>query len=225
MQTGLRQTELDVLRMQLKSAIEAEKLSFSKLQRNKKQSAVISKFELEQYESDYLQKHNYVEQLKHNIAANTLPARQDQILAQQSVVQQAEKALEEQSWYLKQRTLYAPSKAIVFDILYRTGEWVPTGRPVLSLLPDDNIKIRFFINSKQLEKVKLSEEIYFYFTDNNQKFTAKISYISSVAEYTPPVIYSANRKEKLVFMIEAIPETTDWRQFHLGMPVTVRLPE
>lgn len=224
MQTGLRKTELDVLRMQLESALEAEKLAYSKLQRNKKQSAVISKFELEQFESDYLQKHTYVLQLKNNLTANALPSRQDQILAQQSAVQQAQKALEEQLWYLKQRTLSAPGKSVVSDILYHTGEWVPAGRPVLSLLPDDNIKIRFFVSSKQLARIKLSEKISF-FTSNNNLFSAEISYISSAAEYTPPVIYSNNRKEKLVFMIEAIPDSHNRQQFHPGMPVTVRLSE
>jgi HlyD family secretion protein len=53
--------------------------------------------------------------------------------------------------------------------------------------------------------------------------TAKVSFISRSAEFTPPVIYSLEERAKLVFLIEARPELPD--KFRVGQPVTVKLPK
>ncbi len=51
--------------------------------------------------------------------------------------------------------------------------------------------------------------------------TAKISFISKTAEFTPPVIYSLEERGKLVFLIEALPEQPE--KFRLGQPIDVVL--
>ena len=53
--------------------------------------------------------------------------------------------------------------------------------------------------------------------------TAKVTFIASSAEYTPPVIYSLDERAKLVFLIEARPEHPE--KFRVGQPVTVTLPD
>ena len=50
-----------------------------------------------------------------------------------------------------------------------------------------------------------------------------ISYISPQAEYTPPVIYSKDSREKLVVMVEAVPEAADAMRLKVGQPVDVAL--
>ena len=47
---------------------------------------------------------------------------------------------------------------------------------------------------------------------------ARITYVSSEAEYTPPVIYSNESRTKLVFMIEARPAAGDAPKLHPGQP-------
>jgi len=49
----------------------------------------------------------------------------------------------------------------------------------------------------------------------------KVTYISPQAEYTPPVIYSQQSREKLVFMIEARFEASVAAHLHPGQPVDV----
>jgi HlyD family secretion protein len=46
-------------------------------------------------------------------------------------------------------------------------------------------------------------------------------FISSTAEYTPPVIFSQNRRSKLVFRVEAKPDSA--ALLPVGLPVDVRL--
>jgi HlyD family secretion protein len=49
---------------------------------------------------------------------------------------------------------------------------------------------------------------------------ANISFISTQAEYTPPVLYGREARAKLVFLVEARPEGGN---LHPGQPVDVRL--
>ena len=53
---------------------------------------------------------------------------------------------------------------------------------------------------------------------------AHITYIAAQAEYTPPVIYSNDTREKLVYMIEARPAVPDAAKLNPGQPVQVSRP-
>jgi len=52
--------------------------------------------------------------------------------------------------------------------------------------------------------------------------TARISFVSPQAEYTPPVIYSNSARSKLVFMAEARPQGDAAALLKPGQPVDVR---
>jgi HlyD family secretion protein len=51
--------------------------------------------------------------------------------------------------------------------------------------------------------------------------SAKVSFISKTAEFTPPVIYSLEERAKLVFLIEALPAEPG--NLRVGQPVDVML--
>jgi HlyD family secretion protein len=51
--------------------------------------------------------------------------------------------------------------------------------------------------------------------------TAKVSFISKTAEFTPPVIYSLEERSKLVFLVEALP--VEPANMRVGQPVDVLL--
>jgi ABC-2 type transport system ATP-binding protein len=86
-------------------------------------------------------------------------------------------------------------------VYYHLGEFVAAGTPVLSFLPQENIKIRFFIPNTVLEQIKLHQVVKIKLKDRFVE--AKVTFISQKAEFTPPVIYSIESREKLVFMVEA----------------------
>ncbi len=108
----------------------------------------------------------------------------------------------------------------VQQVYYRPGEMVPAGRPVVSILPPGNLKIRFFAPQAMLPQIALGDAVAVT-CDGCTPVRAKVSFISHSAEYTPPVIYSLEERNKLVFMIEARNDAP--QGLRVGQPVSVTL--
>ena len=109
------------------------------------------------------------------------------------------------------------------QIYYRPGEVVPAGRPVVSILPPGNIKIRFFVPETVLPKVALGADVTVRCDGCKADVPAKVTFISRSAEFTPPVIYSQEERSKLVYLIEARTGTPG--ELRVGQPVDVRFAE
>jgi len=124
---------------------------------------------------------------------------------------------------LARRKMASPVTGSVQQIYYRPGEVVPAGRPVVSLLPPGNIKIRFFVPETVLPKVALGNDVTVHCDGCKTNVPAKVTFISRSAEYTPPVIYSQEERSKLVFLIEARTGTPG--ELRVGQPVDVRFVE
>jgi len=226
MQSGLRDAEIDVLHSQLNQAAAALSLAQSKARREQLQyqRKAIAEFEYEKAVSDLQQKKSAVDEIKKRIAANALPARQDRYDAQAARVAMAQASLEKNRWILSNTQRTALTRGRVADIYYRPGEWVPAGNPVIALLPPGNIKVRFFISVAQLAHIKYGQRIEII-NANVPTFAARVIYISPAAEYTPPIIYSNERREKMTFLVEAQPEDSQFAAEKLppGLPVEVKL--
>lgn len=123
---------------------------------------------------------------------------------------------------LQRRTILAQTSGRIEEVFHYPGEFVPIGAPVVSLLPKDGLKVRFFVSQSELPKLKIGQVVNIKADGNKTAIPAKISYIASQAEYTPPVIYSARSREKLVFLIEATLPTD--ANLHPGLPVDVDFP-
>lgn len=116
----------------------------------------------------------------------------------------------------------APQGGIVQDTFYATGEFVERGRPIVSILPRKNIKIRFFVSQKEVPLLSLGQSITVSCDGCTKLIGAHISYIAQHAEYTPPVIYSRPSRSKMVFLIEARPEKYT-SLLRPGLPVSILL--
>lgn len=124
---------------------------------------------------------------------------------------------------LARRRAVSREAGTVQQVYYRPGETVPAGRPVVSLLPPRNLKIRFFVPQATLPAVKTGETVAVACDGCAAGLTAKVTFIAGSAEFTPPVIYSLEERSKLVFLIEARPEQPE--KFRVGQPVNVTLPK
>ena len=124
---------------------------------------------------------------------------------------------------LARRKMASPVTGSVQQIYYRPGELVPAGRPVVSLLPPGNIKIRFFVPETALPSVALGDAVTVHCDGCKADIPAKVTFISRTSEFTPPVIYSLDERSKLVFLIEA--RTDAPGDLRVGQPVDVRLAE
>jgi HlyD family secretion protein len=141
--------------------------------------------------------------------------------AAQVAAQQA--ALDKARWSFDQKQQAALADAVVHDTLYRAGEWVAAGNPVVVLLPPANVKVRFFVPQQLLPQIKTGQTVSVRCDGAASAFTATVNYISTQAEYTPPVIYSRETRASLVFMIEAAFAPADAAKLRPGQPVDVRL--
>ena len=132
-------------------------------------------------------------------------------------------ARDKAKWSFDQKQQFAPTNAVVHDTLYRAGEWVAAGNPVVALLPPENLKVRFFVPQEKLPQIKIGQTVSVHCDGANNAFKATINYISTQAEYTPPVIYSRETRANLVFMIEATFAPADAVNLRPGQPADVRL--
>lgn len=219
---GQRPQELQVVDAQISQAKNDEQIAASKLKRYEKIKAqgYVSDFEFLQTQAEYKQKRDRVKELLSQLDSHKLPSRDDQIMAQKARVESTRKQLEKSEVELNKRTLYSIDPAMVYDVMYHPGEVVSPGQPLLSLLPQDAIKVRFFIPHKQLHKFALGQKIKVWIDGINQPVPAEIRFISPKAEYTPPVIYSKDQRERMVFMVEAVP-LSEIQNLKLGQPVEV----
>ena len=122
---------------------------------------------------------------------------------------------------LDRRKVASPVTGSVEQIYFRGGEMVAAGKPVVALLPPDNLKVRFFVDEASLPHIKLGDAVKVTCDGCAADLTATVSFMSRSSEYTPPVIYSTEERAKLVFLIEARPRNPD--RLRVGQPVSVAL--
>ena len=97
---------------------------------------------------------------------------------------------------LSRRRVFSPVTGTVQQIYYRPGEVVPAGRPVVSLLPPGNIKVRFFVPEPVLGSLRIGQAVQATCDGCGAPVRAAIRYISRQAEYTPPVLYSREQRAR-----------------------------
>jgi HlyD family secretion protein len=122
---------------------------------------------------------------------------------------------------LDRRRMASPVSGSVEQVYFRVGEMVPPGKPVVALLPPENLKVRFFVGEGALPQLKLGDMVKVQCDGCADDLRATISFIARSSEFTPPVIYSLEERAKLVFMIEARPQRPD--RLRVGQPVSVAL--
>jgi HlyD family secretion protein len=122
---------------------------------------------------------------------------------------------------LSRRKGFAPVAGTIQQIYFREGEMVAEKRPVLSIMPPGNMKVRFFVPETELPKLAIGDEVKVTCDNCSADLTAKIYFIATTAEYTPPVIYSLDERNKLVYLIQARPSRPD--ALRVGQPISVYL--
>jgi len=151
-----------------------------------------------------------------------LPARPDQIDAALRNVNALEADLEQAKTALARRTQTALAAGLVEETYYEPGELVTAGQPVVSLLPDANRKVRFFVPERLLASVHIGSAVAVSCDGCPMGLTAKVEFVATAAEFTPPIIYSKDSRDKLVFRVDARPQAGT-EALKVGQPVDVRL--
>ena len=221
---GRRPSEIASLEAQLQRAVANLQLSEVELNRlaRLREANVVSPEELDRAKSRREADQAQVTSMKADLETARLGAREDEITAAEADLAAVEAALARALWVVEQKTQSAPTAGRIQDTLYRPGEFVPAGSPVVVLLPPENIKARFFVPETDLASVKIGQAIAVSFDGATAPVRATINYVSAQAEFTPPVIYSQQTRAKLVYLVEAAFAPADAVNLHPGQPVEVR---
>lgn len=154
------------------------------------------------------------------VSKSDLDARKANFESAEATIRAAEQRLVQIEKQLVEAEPVSPAAGRIEDTFYREGEFVAAGTPVVSLLPPENVKIRFFVPQAALPHFALDRPVKISCDGCGEPIGAKISFIASQSEYTPPVIYSVGSRDKLVFMLEALPDVYDAR-LRPGLPVDI----
>jgi HlyD family secretion protein len=152
-------------------------------------------------------------------ARDTAAARRSQVGAARAQQDQARGGAREVQIRVGQLSPSAPVPALVEDVFFRPGEWVAANQPVLALLPDNQVKVRFFVPERDVARYRPGRTVRFDCDACADNLSARITYVSPRPEFTPPIIYSRDSRDRLVFMVEARPDRP--QRLMPGLPVDV----
>jgi HlyD family secretion protein len=223
-QKGKRSSEIEAVEAQLRQAQAALSLSEKELGRQESLflSGLIAAQDIDRALAAHDQNRQRVTQLEADLKTARLGLRSNQIAAAKANVQALEAALSRAEWDLSQKQQTAPQSGLVFHTIYREGEFVASGRPVVTLLPPQNIKVRAFVPQSRISAIHTGDRVRVFVDGMAEPFIGTLSFISPQAEFTPPVIYSKENRAKLVFMIEMVFDPEAAVKLHPGQPVDVQ---
>ncbi len=223
LQKGQRPSELAALDARLAQARSGAELAALELERATKlhQTTVLADDDFDRARLNHETAAKLVAELSAQLDTAQLGARTDAITAAEADVSAAKAALDRAGWAVAQKIQTAPRAGLVYDTLYREGEYVAAALPVVSLLPPENMKVRFFVPETDYGALKIGQMVKVVLTGRTEPLEARISYLSPAPEFTPPILYNRDNRSKLVFMIEAVFDAAAARDLHPGQPVDV----
>ena len=224
LQAGRRAPEVSALREQVSQARSALELSRAHLAREQElfKKGFSPRARLDDARSAQERDFARVREAEAQLRTAQQPVgREGEREAAEAEIAVARAALAQAAWKLEQKSVAAPVAALVQDTFFAEGEWVPAGKPVASLLPPANVKARFYVPETVVGSLAPGKAVEIRCDGCAAPIAAQVSYISSQAEYTPPVLYTREQRGKLLFLVEARPSAADGTRLRPGQPIDV----
>ncbi len=218
---GQRPIELGILEADLDAAQAQEREARRELSRTRQLTAkgIYAQARLDDARSAHEAAAARVTAAQRRVAAATLGDREDQIRAADARVTQARASRLETGARVRDMAPVAPAPGRVEDVFYQRGEWAAANQPIVALIPDDRVYVRFFVPEGAVAAYRTGERVRFSCDGCPGGLAATISYVSPRPEFTPPIIYSREARDRLVFMVEARP--SNGAALVPGLPIDV----
>jgi HlyD family secretion protein len=220
---GAREQEIEALiaqRQQAQASLKLSQLQFDRQQRLVNSGTRPPEM-LDEARAALQRDQAGLDEINKQIEVAKLGSRVNQVEAAAAEAMGAEAALDKAQWQLDERQVKAPLSGRVTEIVARQGEVMQEGAPVVMLLPPRNLKIRFYMPEAMMATIKQGSDVVVSCDGCAEEVQAKVSFVASEVEFTPPVIFSDETRQKLVIMGEARPvRPVDF--LRPGQPVTVR---
>ncbi len=223
LEKGQRPSELAATEARLAQARAAAELSAAEKTRVDTLFAdrVVSADEHDRARLNHQRNQAQVRELEAQLETARLGGRRDAVAVAEAEVAAASAAVRRAEWSVAEKAPVAPAGGLVFDTLFRAGEQVAAGQPVVVVLPPENLKVRFFVPEAVRATLQSGDSVAVTVSGRDEALPARIVYLSPQAEYTPPVLYNRENRAKLVFMIEAVFAADAGVELLPGQPVDV----
>ena len=144
-----------------------------------------------------------VAQAEANLSVARLPARDNEIRAAEQQVMRAKASHEQAAWRLSKRVIKAPDIGEISDVIRNPGDTAGPAAPVLAFLPQGAVKLKLYFSEEDHIRLTPGTLLNVHCDGCPAGLQASISYVSPDPEFTPPVIYSLENRQKLVYLVEA----------------------
>lgn len=184
-----------------------------------------------------------IEKLLEKNAANTkqlddinsnITVAEKQLSAQKSSFEKGNKSISSEEASLRTQVLQlndqldkskikSPIDGTVITKYTEEGEFANIGKPLFKVADIDNMILRIYLNSSQITKMKLGQEVNIFadFGDERREYKGKITWISSKAEFTPKAIQVKDDRDNLVYAVKIMVKNDGYLK--IGMYADIKL--
>ena len=98
----------------------------------------------------------------------------------------------------------SPTKGTVLEKYVERGEFVTTGKPLFKVADTQDMFLRAYVTSAQLQSVKLGQRVKVFadYGDQKKEYEGTVSWISSRSEFTPKTILTDDERADLVYAVK-----------------------
>ncbi len=220
---GARQAELDSLRAKLRYA----KAQLAQAENNlrKSESLVkknfVSEAQVDTDRTNVALAQAQVEEARAALRSAKEGARTDEQAAAAAQTSAAQAGVAQVEWLLQQKKVTAPVSGVVQELYIRQGEFSATGATVLTILHANSLRVRFFVPNDLRPQFLPGATVAVTISGCDKPVNARVSRVSARPEYTQPMMFSQELRDRLSFLTEARLETPKGCTAPPGTPVGV----
>ena len=101
--------------------------------------------------------------------------------------------------------ILVPAKGTVIEKYVERGEFVSAGKPLFKMADTENMFIRAYVTSAQLENIKTGQRATVFADYGNggkKEYEGRVTWISSRSEFTPKTILTDDERADLVYAVK-----------------------
>ena len=101
--------------------------------------------------------------------------------------------------------ILVPAKGTVIEKYVERGEFVSAGKPLFKMADTENMFIRAYVTSAQLENIKTGQKATVFADYGNggkKEYKGRVTWISSRSEFTPKTILTDDERADLVYAVK-----------------------
>lgn len=222
---GARQAELESLRAKLRYA----KTQLAQAESNLKKSEsllkknFVSETQVDNDRTNVQLAEAQVEDARAALRVAKEGARTDEQAAAQAQTVAAQAGVAQVEWLLQQKQVTAPVAGVIQELYVRQGEFATAGSTTMTILHTGSLRVRFFVPNDLRPKFLPGNQVAVEISGCDKPATARVTRVSARPEYTQPMMFSQELRDRLSFLTEARLETPAGCTAPPGTPVGVKV--